>query len=329
MAGILKNVFRSASTQEKNQSDPKASGDETTGKDEKTGTSDEANEKAELRASAEAPKETNDEASGKPAKPRAKRGGKPVVVLRGDDGEETKGLLESLDQEQVLDDNDYRDKMRAYQTELLCLQRAMSEEKERGLIVVLEGPDAAGKGGVIKRVSEKLDPRTIRVYSIIKPTAEEYAHHYMWRFWTKIPPYGHFAIFDRSWYGRVLVERVESFAKPEQWKRAYQEINEFERQLTDDGAVLVKLYLQITKEEQLTRFKRRSADPLKHWKISEEDWRNRRNWDEHIKAAEDMFAKTSTKNAPWHIIPTDSKWFARIQTLRLIIKALEKAGVKA
>ncbi len=258
-----------------------------------------------------------------------RRSHKAVVVLRGDSSEKPRNILTQLSQDQLLDEDEYKEKLREYQTALLCLQRAMAEEKKRSLVVVIEGPDAAGKGGVIKRVTEKLDPRTIRVYSIIKPTEEEYSHHYLWRFWTKVPPYGHFAIFDRSWYGRVLVERVEGFARPDEWKRAYRELNEFERNLIDDGTVLVKFFLMITKDEQLARFKRRSADPLKHWKISDEDWRNRRKWDEHLEAAGEMFEKTATRDAPWHIIPSNSKWFARIQTLRIIVRALEKAGVKA
>ncbi len=323
MTGLLKNVFRSIPA----ATSPGDSGEIPAAKDDAVDA-----RKPPLDAAGDAPTDTTTPVETTvdiKSKTKTKRQSKAVVVLRGEDGERTEGLLANLDQQQVLDEDDYKQRMRDDQTQLLCLQRAMGEEKKRGLMVVLEGPDAAGKGGVIKRFTEKLDPRTIRVYSIIKPSTEEYARHYMWRFWTKIPPYGHFAIFDRSWYGRVLVERVEGFARSEEWKRAYGEINEFERQLTDDGMVIVKIFLQITKEEQLTRFKRRSSDPLKHWKISEEDWRNRRKWDEHIEAAEDMFARTSTKSAPWHVIPADSKWFARIQTLRLIIRSLEKAGIKA
>lgn len=313
MTGLLKNVFR-------------ASNDEGQPKPSKDGGSSRARPAAEEENFPE--DEPKPRTLAGPQAWRSTRPAKAVVVLRGDSGEKTRGVLGALDQDQLLDEEDYREKLRSYQSELLCLQRAMAEEKKRSLVVVLEGPDAAGKGGVIKRVTEKLDPRMIRVYSIIKPTAEEYAHHYMWRFWTKVPPYGHFAIFDRSWYGRVLVERVEGFARQDEWKRAYREINEFERQLIDDGTVLVKIFLMISKEEQLSRFKRRSADPLKHWKISEEDWRNRRKWDEHIEASEDMFARTAAREAPWNLIPSNSKWFARVQTLRLIIRALEKAGIK-
>jgi polyphosphate kinase 2 (PPK2 family) len=182
-------------------------------------------------------------------------------------------VLDALDQNKAVDQEYYRVKIKEYQLRLLNLQLALMESKH-GLLVVVEGPDAAGKGGAIKRLVEKLDPRTFRVYSIVKPTQEEYQHHYLWRFWSKLPPYGQTAIFDRSWYGRVLVERVEGFASPTEWKRAYREINEFERLLVEDGTLIIKVYLHITKEAQLDRFKRREADPLKHWKITEEDWRN-------------------------------------------------------
>src|SRR3984893_2661708 len=175
--------------------------------------------------------------------------------------------LDALDQNKSVDQEDYRVRLKEYQLRLLNLQRALMESRHN-VVVVVEGPDAAGKGGAIKRLVEKLDPRPFRVYSIVKPTQEEYSHHYLWRFWSKLPPYGQIAIFDRSWYGRVLVERVEGFASGAEWRRAYREINEFERILIDDGAVIVKLYLHISKDEQLSRFRSREADPLKHWKIT-------------------------------------------------------------
>lgn len=237
-----------------------------------------------------------------------------------------KGLrLDDLEHPAV-EEEDYKPVLKQAQLRLLTYQRALAEAK-RSMIVVFEGPDAAGKGGTIKRMLERLDPRLLRVHSIIKPTEEEYAHHYMWRFWNRLPQYGHIAVFDRSWYGRVLVERVEGFATDKQWKRAYEEINQFEKLLVDDGAILVKLYLHISKEEQLARFKRREADPYKHWKITDEDWRNRRKWDEHNEAAEDMFEKTSG-GIPWRIIPANYKWNARVATLQIVIDALENAGVK-
>jgi polyphosphate kinase 2 (PPK2 family) len=229
--------------------------------------------------------------------------------------------LDDLPQDQSLTQEEYKRTLKEYQLKLLELQLAL-KEKKRALLIVVEGPDAAGKGGAIKRIVERLDPRLTRVYSTVKPTPEEYQHHYLWRFWTKLPPYGHIAIFDRSWYGRVLVERVEGFATPEEWNRAYQEINEFERLLADDGAGIVKLYLQVTKDEQLDRFKRREADPYKHWKITDEDWRNRKKWDEHNLAAEEMFAQTSTEHAPWKIIPANFKWFVRVQAVKAVYKCM-------
>jgi polyphosphate kinase 2 (PPK2 family) len=236
-------------------------------------------------------------------------------------------ILDELDQNRSVNQDEYKTKIKEYQLKLLNLQRALIETKHT-VVLVVEGPDAAGKGGAIKRLVEKLDPRTFRVYSIIKPTQEEYQHHYMWRFWNKLPPYGQIAIFDRSWYGRLLVERVEGFATTVEWKRAYQEITEFERQLADDGTLFIKLYLHITKEEQLDRFKRREADPLKHWKITEEDWRNRRKWNEHNQAAQDMFEETSTDYAPWNVIAANFKWYARLKALKTTVRALESLNLK-
>jgi len=168
----------------------------------------------------------------------------------------------------------------------------------------------------------------LRVHSIIKPTEEENQHHYLWRFWNKLAPYGQSVIFDRSWYGRVLVERVEGFASEKEWKRAYDEINEFERLLADDGAIIVKFYLHISKDEQLFRFKRREADPYKHWKINDEDWRNRRKWEEHNSAAEDMFEKTSTEDGPWTVIAANYKWFARLRVLKTVVETLERVAAR-
>jgi len=231
--------------------------------------------------------------------------------------------LAELDQEKALDQEDYKRQLKKYQLEVLNHQLQLRESRS-SVIIVMEGPDAAGKGGAIKRLVERLDPRLIRVYSVVKPSPEEYQHHYMWRFWKRIPAYGEIAIFDRSWYGRVLVERVEGFCSSSEWKRAYREINEFERQLTDDGAIIIKLYLQITKDEQLDRFKRRESDPYKHWKISDEDWRNRRHWKEHNSAAEDMFDKTSTPESPWHVIPANYKWYARVRVAKLVARTLKE-----
>jgi polyphosphate kinase 2 (PPK2 family) len=230
------------------------------------------------------------------------------------------GLLSELDlTKQIEDKSDYRHRVQELQLNLLHFQRKIIDSK-RSVIFVFEGPDAAGKGGVIKRITEKLDPRLLRVYSIVKPTEEEYRRHYLWRFWTKMPPTGEIAIFDRSWYGRVLVERVEEFCTEKEWRRAYGEINDMEKTLVDGGAIIMKFYLHISKEEQLKRFEARAADPYTHWNISEEDWRNRKKWKEHIEAAEEMFEQTSTKNVPWTLVESEFKYYARLKVLKTVVK---------
>lgn len=232
-------------------------------------------------------------------------------------------ILDQLDQTKSVEDDEYKEKLRDYQMCLLGLQHKLATSKH-SLVLVFEGPDASGKGGAVKRIVEKLDPRRIRVHSTVKPTSEEYSHHYLWRFWTKLPPFGEMAIFDRSWYGRVLVERVEGFASKEEWKCAYQEINDFERTLTENRYLVMKFYLHVTKSEQLDRFKKREADPAKAWKINEEDWRNREKWGEHNEAAEDMFALTASKAAPWHVIAANYKWRARLKVLKAVCEHLEE-----
>ena len=223
----------------------------------------------------------------------------------------------------ISDKHEYQETLKALQLKIVRQQAKLNHSK-RSLVCVFEGPDAAGKGGAIKRVTEHLDPRTVRVYSIVKPSTEEYRRHYMWRFWAKLPSYGEFTVFDRSWYGRVLVERIEGFATEPEWKRAFREINEFEKTLVDDGVILLKFYLMISKEEQLRRFKKRENDPTKYWKINDEDWRNRRKWDQYVTCADDMFAKTHHKHSPWHLVEADHKWYARVKILKAVTAALEK-----
>ena len=235
--------------------------------------------------------------------------------------------MDELDQSNDLSEEHYKAKLKEYQLRLIKLQLKLTERGKHSVIVVAEGPDAAGKGGAIKRLVEKLDPRSVRVFSTVKPTVDEYKHHYLWRFWNKLPSRGQITIFDRSWYGRVLVERVEGFATEAEWKRAYREINDFERLFTDDGTLVLKFYFHITKDEQLERFKRREADPYKSWKISDEDWRNRRKWDEHNAAAEEMFERTSPAATPWHLIAGNFKWSARLEMLRHMVKALDKLAL--
>jgi len=230
--------------------------------------------------------------------------------------------LDELDQATSVDEAEYRKKLKEYQQRLLRQQPKLLRSKH-SVIVVGEGPDAAGKGGALNRLVERLDPRNVRVHSITKPTAEELAHHYLWRFWQKFPARGQMAVFDRSWYGRVLVERVEGFATADEWQRGYGEINFLEKMLCDDGAVIVKVYLHITKDEQLARFEKRLGDPSKAWKINDEDWRNRHKFDSHNAAAEDMVRLTSTPFAPWHVVAGNYKWYARLQVLRRVAKAVE------
>jgi polyphosphate kinase 2 (PPK2 family) len=231
-------------------------------------------------------------------------------------------ILDQLDYEAaIVDKKTYERELAELQLKLLS---AELERRERGgsVVIAFEGWDVAGKGGAIKRLTEKLDPRGYSVWSISAPTDEEKRHHYLWRFWRRMPERGRWAMFDRTWYGRVLVERVESFCGKKEWKRAYREINEFERLITDDGVVLVKLFLAITKEEQLERFKVREQDPYKRYKIGAEDWRNREHWDAYVEAAEEMFAQTSTERAPWTVIGANRKWLARIRVLRAVLKAM-------
>ena len=191
--------------------------------------------------------------------------------------------------------------------------------------VLFEGGDASGKGGAIRRLVAELDPRHVRVVQFAAPTHDEKRHHFLWRFWPSLPGWGGMAVFDRSWYGRVLVERVEGFATREQWLRAYDEINSFERTLANEGMILIKFWLHISGQEQIRRFKRREKDPLKSWKLTEEDWRNREKRDEYKQAVEDMVARTSLEpNARWHLIPAESKRFARVAVIEAVIAEIEE-----
>ena len=230
--------------------------------------------------------------------------------------------LGKVDLARRLDDEEsYQRQLRKLQVAMLQLQQIFRVEGRRG-IIVLEGWDAAGKDGAIRRMTEKLDLRWLRVCPIGKPTAEEQGRHFLWRFWQLLPPPGHLAIFDRSWYGRVLVERVEGYATNEEWRRAYDEINGFEKLLVDDGVRLVKLFLHISPEEQLRRLAERIATPTKRWKINAEDFRNRARRADYLRALDDMFARTSTRAARWHVVPGEYKWFARVAVVKTAVEAL-------
>jgi AMP-polyphosphate phosphotransferase len=214
--------------------------------------------------------------------------------------------------------------VQAYQGELNGLQRRAARAA-LSTILVFEGWDAAGKGSAIRRVTAALDARDYQVIPIAAPTDEERAHHYLWRFWRHLPRAGRVTIFDRSWYGRVLVERVEALATPAEWMRAYAEINQFEDQLIGDGTVLVKYWLHITKDEQRRRFKARQESPIKSWKITDEDWRNRKKWDDYEQAVGEMVERTSTHGAPWVLVPANDKNYARILVLRTACQRLRQA----
>jgi AMP-polyphosphate phosphotransferase len=233
-------------------------------------------------------------------------------------------MLDSVDlTKQIKDKKEYKKRLKKQQLELLGLQRALLDEKI-GCILVFEGWDAAGKGGAIKRTTHNLDPRGFEVHSTSAPTIEQKQYHYLQRFWNRMPKYGKIGIFDRSWYGRVLVERVEGFADHSEWSRAYDEINNFEKLLSDENYIIIKFWFHISKEEQLRRFQDRQNDPMKSWKLTEEDWRNREKWDEYAEAVGDMIDKTSLENAPWHIIEGEDKKYARVKTLDLITQTIHR-----
>jgi PPK2 family polyphosphate:nucleotide phosphotransferase len=221
------------------------------------------------------------------------------------------------------DKADYEKHLAELQLKIQHVQQIYFNQNRRA-VLVFEGCDAGGKGGSIRRLTQRLDPRGFRVYPIGAPNAEEQGRHYLFRFWRRLPPAGTWSIFDRSWYGRVLVERVEGYSSKEVWKRAYDEINEFEHTLLDDGIRVIKIFLHITKGEQLNRFEQRLHDPRKQWKLTEDDIRNRDRWDEYMEAFEDMFERTSTKAVPWNVISGNRKWYARTRVLETLIKALSK-----
>ena len=218
----------------------------------------------------------------------------------------------------------YKRELKSAQERLRELEFALYG-KRRAAVLVFEGWDAGGKGGAIRRLTEKLDPRGYDVIPIAAPAGDEATHHYLWRFWRHVPKGGHIAVFDRSWYGRVLVERVEGFAPEEAWRRAYHEINEFERSLAEDGTILVKFWIHISPEEQLRRFRRREADPAKRYKITDEDWRNRAKLPLYLEAVSDMLRRTSTTYAPWTIVEGNDKHYARVKVLRTAVEAVERA----
>ncbi len=239
------------------------------------------------------------------------------------------GLLETIDHTARLTDSEYDARLRTAQRRLLKLRLHLgghleSPELGPGLLVVFEGSDAGGKGGAIKRIVEPLDPRHYRVSAFAKPSLDEKRKHFLWRFWKEVPGLGQMALFDRSWYGRVLVERVEGYATEEQWKRAYDEIVQFERSLVLEGVIIVKFWLQISQDEQLRRFESRQRDALRHWKLTDEDWRNRNKLEQYDDAIEQMFQRTNHELAPWHLVSGEQKKWGRVAVLETLVERIEE-----
>lgn len=232
-------------------------------------------------------------------------------------------VLKDVDLSLKLSKQEYDKRLEKLQKRLSILHNVIYREKVP-VIIAYEGWDAAGKGGNIKRVSEALDPRGYSVNPISAPDNNERLYHYLWRFWRKLPKDGHIAIFDRTWYGRVMVERIEGFCSESEWKRAYREINEFEEELCRWGAVVVKFWVDVDKDEQLRRFKERENTPNKRWKITEEDWRNREKWELYESAVNEMFQRTSTETVKWTVLESNDKLYARIKALEIIIDAIEQ-----
>lgn len=233
-------------------------------------------------------------------------------------------ILDHVDLKKELSEKAYRNKLKKYQNQLYNLAWK-AHNRKRSIVAIFEGWDAAGKGSAIRRVTRAIDARLYKVISIASPSDEELAHHYLWRFWRHIPLAGYVSIYDRSWYGRVLVERVEKFAKEEEWRRAFNEINHFEEQLCEHGIVLVKFWIHLSKDEQLRRFEEREKTPWKMHKITDEDWQNREKWDDYREAVNDMMIHTSTEYAPWTIIPGNDKKKARVEVLKTLCKTVERS----
>jgi polyphosphate kinase 2 (PPK2 family) len=230
-------------------------------------------------------------------------------------------MLEKLDMTKKLNKTEYSEQIKSAQSRLRKLEHKMYKKK-LPVLCVFEGWDAAGKGGAIKRLTEMLDPRGFTVSSYAAPHGEDRSHQYLWRFWRNLPRTGHLAIFDRSYYGRVLVERVEGFAKEAEWQRAYQEINEFESHQAAFGMVVCKFWLHITPEEQLRRFRGRELDPFRQYKLTEEDWRNRAKIPEYTAAVEDMLVRTSTPHAPWTVVEANDKQYARVKVVETAVECV-------
>ncbi len=241
----------------------------------------------------------------------------PVVTA------DSRSIMDTLDLSLNLEKDEYGEKLERYQNRLFALQNKAFQAGQTS-VLVFEGWDASGKGGAIRRVTQGMDPRDYRIVPVGAPTEDELARHYLWRFWRLLPRKGHVRIFDRSWYGRVLVERVEGFAGEDEWRRAYSEINDFEEELVEHGILVLKFWMHIDRDEQLRRFKEREVTPFKKHKITEDDYRNREKWDEYEAAVNEMVERTSTEFAPWHLIEGNSKRYARVKVIKTFVDLLEE-----
>lgn len=248
---------------------------------------------------------------------------KAIEKTNGEDAVLRTSSLNSVDLSLSYTKDEYKEKLEKLQNRIQELHGELYQ-KRIPVILGFEGWDAGGKGGAIKRLTEKMDPRGYQVNPTASPNDIERAHHYLWRFWNNVPKKGHIAIFDRTWYGRVMVERIEGFCTKDEWSRAYKEINDMEANWVHSGAVVLKFWLQIDKDEQARRFKERMENPEKQWKITDEDWRNREKWDQYEQAVDDMLVHTSTTYAPWIIVEGNSKYYARIKVLQSVVDAIEK-----
>ena len=240
-----------------------------------------------------------------------------------DDRDLRESILSKVDLSLSYTQKEYKEKLKKLQSKIQLLHGELYR-KRIPVVLGFEGWDAGGKGGAIKRLTAKLDPRGYMVIPTASPNDWENAHHYLWRFWKDMPKAGHFSIFDRTWYGRVMVERIEGFCTTEEWQRAYKEINDMERDLYDAGAIVLKFWMQIDKDEQERRFKARQENPEKQWKITDEDWRNREKWDQYEAVVNEMLIRTSTPYAPWIVVESNDKYYARIKVLKTVIQAIEE-----
>jgi polyphosphate kinase 2 (PPK2 family) len=243
------------------------------------------------------------------------------------------GRLDEVDLELSLDKKEEKKQLKKLQERLHQLRLTLGGQLGSGelgppVVVVFEGWDASGKGGTIKRLVAPFDPRHVRVCQFAAPNSDEKRHHFLWRFWSKLPGWGGMTVFDRSWYGRVLVERVEGYASEEEWRRAYGEIRDFERSLAAEGTIIIKLWMHISSEEQLDRFEKRRDEPLKSWKLTDEDWVNREKRPAYEEAVEEMLAETDSAEMPWSVVPAESKRYGRVFVLETVIKRIE-AGMEA